>query len=65
MPKLEIGQLLLIDSEVWRIVADYTDVYTPIDYELVLVTNTDVWESYQKGKILHHIHNGDWKFIRL
>lgn len=65
MHELEKGTLLLIDGEVWTVVGDYTEVKTPIDYELELVSNTDVWESFRESTIRKNVQRGSWQFIKV
>lgn len=63
MQEFEKGTLLFIDGEVWRIVGDYREVDTPIDFELELTTNTDIWDSFRSSVIYDNIKNGSWKII--
>lgn len=65
MRELEKGQLILIDGEIWRIVGDYTEVETPLDYELELVSNSDIWETYRAVTIIRNIKKGDWSFVNV
>lgn len=65
MQDLEKGQLILINEEVWRIVGDYTEVDTPLDYEIQLVENSDIWETYRKVTIVKNIKKGDWSLINV
>lgn len=65
MRDIEVGVLLLIDSEVWQIVGDYTEVATHYDYELRLVSNNDVWDMYSTKTIYDNIRESDWKLINV
>lgn len=66
---LEKGRIVLRndqnDGELWKVVGTYSDVKTPLDYELVYVNNPDIWDMFTSYEVSDKLQSGTWKKVNL
>jgi hypothetical protein len=63
--KVEKNDLLLIQDEIYKVVACYDEVKTPLTYDLQHIKNPDDRMMVTTKQMNQSLENGKWKIVEL